>query len=159
MLTSDIHIKTLEPLVGTWIGKGIAIYPGFDTCPYDEIWTLQADEDGKLLQYEQKSRRSHNQALLFWEFGFIRPLSENTIDLVNSQKSGRVEVMTGQIVTLENDIEIHLVTQTFGNDPRMISAQRHIQLLGDELRYTVTIATTAAPQAFEHLTAHLKRYS
>ena len=148
-------IDHLRPLIGTWIGTGTAVYPGRETATYDERWTIRADELNTLLQYEQITRVAGK--LLSWELGFIRPQVDNTLDLINSQNNGRVEVLKGSVKTTADGLQIVLSSSVFGNDPRMLQSQRDIHLQADELHYGMWIATQSNPEIFQHLDARLTR--
>jgi len=148
-------IDPLLPLVGTWTGTGTAVYPGRDTAQYREQCVFEVDERRGLLHYEQKAWV--DDLILAWESGFIRPLADGQVDLINAQNNGRVEVMQGTLTTTDVGLDILLHSVLYGNDDKMIEAQREIQVQGENLHYTVWTLTHVQPTMFLHLDAQLKK--
>ena len=69
-----------------------------------------------------------------------------------SAQIGRSEVLVGSIETVGGVTQIHFVSKTITNDPRMVSSMRMLALEGDTLRYEMGMHTTKV----ERLTPHLK---
>lgn len=150
-------ITPLLPLIGTWGGDGLAVYPPYDDAHYNEVFICRTDDKHSLLQYEQKTYRAEELSLLAWEFGFIRPNENGTFDMVNTQNNGRVEVLKGRVSEDEGLWTLSLESVMYGNDTKMIHARRLMQIEGDRLRYTMMIASHANPTPFTHLKATLFR--
>jgi hypothetical protein len=150
-------MKFLLGLNGVWTGTGIATYPPTETQSYREQLTFQPDDAQTVLRYEQKAWRLPSEEFLFWETGFVCPLEDSSIDLINAQKNGRVEVMNGSLTPQNSGFTLSLTTALFGNDPRMIEARREFHLDGATLRYQQWIATQTYPEVFLHLEMTLGR--
>ena len=148
-------IDALLPLIGIWSGTGVATYPDRDTAIYREQWALQTDVAQTLLQYEQKTWVAHQ--LLAWEFGFIRPIENGHIDLINTQNNGRTEVLRGQVTTQGEGLSLVLNSVDYGNDDKMLHARRTIQVSGRALHYQVWIATKTHSELFQHLKTQLTK--
>ena len=146
-----MNIDLLTELTGEWQGEGVASYPTIDTTPYTEktIFTL----DTEIIHYVQKTWRTNGE-LLHWESGFIRVRKPDGVIWVNSQNNGRVEVM--HAIDLTKDT-FTFVSVHFGNDPRMIAANRTIMLDGSTLRYTMDMQATTHESPAVHLEATLRR--
>ena len=157
-----IHEKVdvLQRLVGTWEGYGQAEYPTIATTRYREVLTFRSHTDKPILQVEQKTWRLHtdlSESLLHWEFGFIRQIDEDRYDWTNTQNNGRVEVMRGRFLVEGQSMMGDFSTETFANDPRMIQAVRRLVMDGDQLNYSLSMATTAHSSLHIHLDGQLKR--
>jgi hypothetical protein len=68
-----------------------------------------------------------------------------------------VEVMQGTLTTTDVGLDILLHSVLYGNDDKMIEAQREIQVQGENLHYTVWTLTHVQPTMFLHLDAQLKK--
>ena len=150
-------ISHLLPLIGTWNGEGVAIYPPEVQTPYRETLTFRPDPNESVIQYEQQAWAVEDDRFLFWEFGFLRPTEDNALDFINTQFNGRVEVLKGKAMTSDNGLTISLESVSFGNDPRMIASKRHFTVSGSTLQYAQRIATQTYPDMFEHLTMTLHK--
>ena len=74
-----------------------------------------------------------------------------------SAQIGRSEVLVGSIETVNGVIQIHFVSKTITNDPRMVSSTRTLGLEGDTLRYEMAMHTTKVDQLTPHLIITLQR--
>jgi len=95
-----------------------------------------------------------------WESGFIRVLENGTIEISNSQDSGRVEVLQGKIELIENsDFKIEFNSIVLENDPRLVQTKRIFEISGNKFVYKKFMAThtTPTPNLMQHLQAELVR--
>jgi hypothetical protein len=150
-------IDALMQLLGRWEGEGLAFFPTITQQDYVEHLSFTYDEPHDVIQYEQKTWRKHNGLLLHWEFGFIRMLEDQSLVLNNTANNGRVEVMTGQITSLDNGFQVSLNSTLFGNDPRMVKAAREWCIEGDVLTYDHMMVTQTVSSTRPHLRARLRR--
>lgn len=154
------QVDFLQQLIGTWEGFGHAEYPTIAPTRYREVLIFRVHPDKPMLQVEQKTWRQHadlSESLLHWEFGFIRQAGEVRYDWTNTQNNGRVEVMHGHFGLDCQQVIGDFSTETFANDPRMIEATRRLVLDGEQLRYTLSMATDAHTSLRIHLEANLHR--
>lgn len=77
--------------------------------------------------------------------------------MLNAQGSDRVEVLLGQARVSNGVFSIDFASVSLAHDERMIKSWRKLHIDGDELRYTMGMATTSVPDGALHLTAHLTR--
>ena len=146
-------------LEGTWRGEGRGSYPTIKSFDYREtlIFTYY---DEKTLAYELHTQKRYDGETEWlkshWQYGFIRILENNELDLMNVQV-GRTEVMIGSVSSLGNKIRIHFVSKAITGDPRMVSSARRFELDGNTLRYEMEMQTTAVEQSTQHLKAELRR--
>lgn len=153
-------IKKLAPLLGVWKGEGVAQFPTITTCPYREELRFESNGEEPLLHFEQKTWIQATGAALHWESGFIKPNDAGELEILNSQNSGRVEVLRGGIVSEKHSasvLKLFFESVVFGNDARMIRSSRTFYCAGDTLRYLVLMATVKTPELQQHLSATLKR--
>jgi hypothetical protein len=142
-------------LEGTWGGEGRGQYPTINSFDYRET-LIFTRRDEKSLAYDQRTQKRFDGQTEYlvshWENGFIRSLENDEVELVNTQSSGRGEVLVGRIETLDSLIRIHLVSKALTNDRRVVSSARILELEGDTLRYEMEMQTTEV----NRLTGHLK---
>lgn len=150
-------LEPLMPLVGTWTGEGLATYPTMEDTAYRERLTIQPDEKGSLLQYEQKTWRAATGLQSHWEFGFIIPQEDGSLEIVNTQSGGRVEALAGRVQSTGGGVKLILSSTLEGNDPRMVASDRQISVEGDTLRYELVMSTQTTPNLTLHLKAELAR--
>lgn len=154
------QVDFLQYLIGTWEGFGHAEYPTIAPTRYREVLIFRAHPDKPILQVEQKTWRLHpdlSESLLHWEFGFMRQVGEARYDWTNTQNNGRIEVMRGHFELNGQQVIGDFSTETFANDPRMIEATRRLVVDGDQLHYTLSMATNAHPSLRIHLEGDLRR--
>ena len=155
--TTSSQVFTL--LEGTWTGEGRGQFPGVTSFDYRESLTFTR-RDEKTLAYEQRTQKLYNDQTEWleshWESDFIRILENGELELTSAQ-IGRTEVLTGSIKTYGNRIQIHFVSKSITNDPRMISSARTFELEGDTLHYEMEMHTTKVAQSTSHLTITLQR--
>ena len=152
--------EILHSLIGEWSGTGRGEFPTIE--PFEYLETLRfSSDDRPFLYYEQKTqRRNSNQADYIpshWESGFIRPLPNGQVELINSQSNGRQERLVGSLEQTATGLIIRLGSAAILNDPRMSETSRTILLEADTLHYTLSMGTTAVPGPAPHVEATLKR--
>ena len=157
-LTPSSHV--LHLLEGTWKGEGRGGYPGVTSFDYRETLVF-TQRDEKTLAYEQRTQKLYDGQTEYlqshWENGFISPLDNGDLQMVNIQIGGRNEVLIGTIESLDSMFRIHFVSKTLNNDPRMISSARTLELEGYILRYEMEMHTTKVNQSTPHLKIALRR--
>lgn len=148
---------TLPALVGRWEGTGTVDYPTIDPFTYREV--LEVREREGLFHYELSTWLTDGaeEVPSHQETGFIRIGDDGTVDMLNAQGSDRVEVLRGKAATEEDVLVLELESVAIAGDDRMIRSWRSLELEGDELRYTMGMATTRVPDGALHLTARLSR--
>ncbi len=159
LLTSSQIFTLLE---GTWQGEGRGEYPTITSFDYRETLVFTR-RDAKTLAYEQRTQKRYDGQTEYleshWENGFVRIPDDGSLELVNTQSSGRGEALTGKIETVEPVIRIRFVSKAFMNDVRMISSARTFELDGDTLRYEMQMQTTKVNQLTPHVKVTLRRKS
>jgi len=157
-LTPSTHV--LDLLEGTWKGDGRGGYPGVTSFDYRETLVFTR-RDEKTLAYEQRTQKLYDGQADYlqshWENGFISPLDNGDLQMVNIQIGGRNEVLIGTIESLDSMFRIHFVSKTLNNDPRMISSARTLELEGNSLRYEMEMHTTKVNESTPHLKIALQR--
>ena len=141
-------------LEGTWEGEGRGQYPTINSFDYRET-LIFTRRDQKSLAYDQRTQKRFDGQTEYlvshWENGFIRILENDELELVNTQSSGRTEVLVGTIETFDTLIRIHFVSKALTNDSRVVSSARTFELEGDTLRYEMEMQTTEVNQLTQHL--------
>jgi hypothetical protein len=151
-LTDFQHL--FSRLEGAWTGEGRGEFPGVTSFAYRETLVFTRHDD-RSLAYEQRAQKRYDGQtewlVSHWESGFVRILENSELEMVSAQ-IGRSEVLVGSIETVGDVTQIHFVSKTITNDPRMVSSMRMLALEGDTLRYEMGMHTTKV----ERLTPHLK---
>lgn len=156
---ADLHpgIAILEPLLGTWAGRGSGDYPTIDDFGYLEEVTF--GHVGKpFLSYTQRTR-SEDGAPMHAESGYLRVPTAGHAELVVAQPSGVTEVDEGTVRVDGSVLIIELNSRSVGltsTAKEVLSVARSIRVDGDELTYTLSMAAMAQPLQ-HHLTATLHR--
>jgi hypothetical protein len=155
----DLKTKKLHFLLGTWTGNGNGKFPTITSFNYREILTFSIDGLNDLIHYEQKTWLTHNDTPSHWESGFIKPVEneENVFEILNSQDSGRVEVLKGKLISDVENHTIHFKMKLIQNDPRMVNSERIFTMQQDKLSYIVKMATKNTPEHQQHLESTLNR--
>lgn len=147
-------------LEGTWEGEGRGQYPTINSFDYRETLIFTRRDD-KSLAYDQRAQKRYDGQTEYlvshWENGFIRILEKDELELVNTQSSGRNEVLVGTIEMLDTLIRIHFVSKALGNNSRVVSSARIFELENDTLRYEMEMQTTQVNQLTHHLKIALQR--
>lgn len=149
----------LELLIGAWRGTGKGEYPSIEPFTYVEEIKFQDNGFRDVIQYEQCTWLDTNRTSpSHWETGLIRLLSEHEIEIINAQIGRRVEVLVGEVLPKgQRRFVVDLNSITIANDARMVGTQRHIEISGDQLHYTMSMAMTKVPTMTHHLQATLRR--
>ena len=154
-------MELLKPLAGRFEGGGRGGFPTIDDFRYTEELTFTGNGIEALLHYEQKtwtaSDGDKDGEPLHWESGFLRPVAKDRAEMLNSQNSGRVEVLAGPLEVADGVVTLRLDSLLLGHDERMLQSRRVYVLQGDQLTYTVEMATTGHGQLAGHLEARLTR--
>lgn len=150
--------ERLAGLAGSWRGSGAGGYPTLEPFEYDESLRIELDARYPIIHYEQRTTLESGEAS-HWESGFIRWLEDGSVELSNSQDNGRVEVLKGRVVVLDDGFDLVLESAALAWDARMVGTRRVFRLRGDRLEYVVEMAThtTDAPAMGQHLAARLER--
>lgn len=146
-------------LEGTWEGEGCRQYPTINSFDYRETLSFTR-RDEKSLAYDHRTQKCFDGQTEYlvshWENGFIRILENNELELVNTQSSGRTEVLVGSIQTFNTVIRIHFVSRALTNNSRVVSSARTFELEGDILRYGMEMQTTEVNRLTHHLKIALR---
>lgn len=158
----SVTIAELGFIVGKWKGTGLAEYPTIASVDYDEGLVFTRNDKDPVIHYEQrtwiKSSGEDNGRPVFWESGFIIDKGEGLFELVNAQKSGRLEVLRGNAKAAGGGgIEIDFSSVLILNDSRMIKSGRRFRFLENVIDYELQMSTTENPSYERHLRARLKR--
>lgn len=99
----------LIPLLGTWQGPGEGAYPTIGSFSYGE--TLTFGHVGKpFVSMNQRTKERETGTPLHAEAGYLRPQGDGTIELVLSQPSGIVEILTGSVIETEAGVELDVAS-------------------------------------------------
>jgi hypothetical protein len=154
-------IELLARLEGRWVGEGRGGYPTIPAFHFEEETTFTIARAYPHVRYEQKARLLPDGKASHWELGFFRPLEHGLVEVSNAQDSGRVEVLRGSLVALEEPagLRLELASVCIANDPRVVKTERILTLRGDTLHYVkyMVTTTTEIPEREQHLEASLKR--
>jgi hypothetical protein len=158
----EVAVRRLKPLVGRWKGRGSGDYPTIDAFEFEETLNFELDTSYPMFHYEQRTLLLPEREPSHWESGFIRLMEDGTIEVSNSQDSGRVEVLGGRPEAAGDaagGFEIVLDSLVLAHDPRLAQTRRVWTLRGDSLRYVTYMAThtTPQPELLQHLEAALER--
>jgi len=149
----------LSTLVGTWEGSGTIEFPTLETMPYREVLEIREGTAGGFLHYLQQTwrRLDGDDVGSHVETGFIELADDATLRVMNAQGTDRVESLRGEISNAGGRVSIELTSVAIAGDDRMIRTWRSLRVDGDDLAYTMGMATTAVPQGALHLAARLSR--
>jgi hypothetical protein len=159
-MPSDLHpdLEALEPLLGTWAGRGAGKYPTIQ--PFEYLEEVVFSHVGKpFLAYTQKTRAVVDGKPLHAETGFLRVPQPGGVELVLAHPSGITEIEVGTYSVTGDLIEIELSTTAIGLTPtakEVTALGRSIRIEGDELSYTVQMGAVGQPLQ-DHLAAVLQR--
>lgn len=156
----NISFNDLPFIIGKWEGTGHAEYPTISSLDYTEELVFSINNKDTVIHYEQKtwvkSSGERNGEPIFWESGFIIYKGNELFELVNTQKSGRLEILrgTGEMPDKEK-IKIELESVSIMNDDQMIRSGRVLNFSGDKLEYELKMSTEKNPSYKTHLKAQL----
>ncbi len=158
-MAADLHpdVAAFAPLLGMWRGDGTGDFPTIEPFAYREELEFEHVGDTFLL-YRQESWGATDDAPLHFERGFLRPgAGAGDVELCLAHPIGVTEIAHGRLDggTMEVAAEgAAVVRSATGLEVRAL--RRRYELDGDELRYTLEMATDAVPLT-HHLTARLRR--
>ena len=157
-------MRRLAPLEGSWCGRGSGDYPTIEAFEYEETLRFELDTSYPMIHYEQRTLLLPTRQPSHWESGFIRATEDGSIEVSNSQDSGRVEVLRGRLAATNDapaELEIVFDSVALAHDPRLVRTRRTWSLRGDTLRYVTYMATRTTPEPAlgQHLEAVLQRVS
>lgn len=153
----DIFLQMKNSFAGKWAGEGFAKFPTIDDTHYTEQAEYAPDEFKDSIFFNQKTLYKNNtpknRHTVFWDTGFII-LKDDKIVLHSVQVGGRIETY--------EFIETNSKGFTFNSnsilvDPKTIRSQRIFIIEGDNMKYELNMATHAAPEFQNHLSANLKK--
>jgi Domain of unknown function (DUF1794). len=109
-----ISSQVFDLLEGMWKGEGRGGYPGVTSFDYRETLVFTR-RDEKTLAYEQRTQKLYDGQTDYlqshWENGFISPLDNGDLQMVNIQIGGRNEILIGTIESLDSMFRIHFVSK------------------------------------------------
>ena len=147
-------IERLSYLLGTWQGEGRGKYPTIEAFTYVE--TVTFEHFGKpFVAYSQRTRGPDGP--LHAESGYLRPIDDGTIELVNAQPTGVAEIYTGSQVGQR----LELASVWVGLSPtakRVDQVARVIDVVDDVMYNQLSMASVGQPLQW-HLGAELHRLS
>ena len=161
--SSEVKLtKNLALLIGKWSGTGKGGFPTIESFDYEEELIFESDGIGDVIHYFQRTWHKTpdlpRSNPIHSESGFIRLLKDEKFELVNSQNSGRVEIMQGKILSAhEDELNLFFESTAYNNDPRMVRSAREFCVTKDKLSYIVDMATDKVPEMQIHLEADLKK--
>jgi hypothetical protein len=154
----------LSTLIGTWEGDGMIEYPTLDPLAYHEVLEIGegaapgTDSTGFLHYLQQTSvQRDGKVVASHNETGFIELSEDATLRVMNAQGTDRIESLHGDISDVGGRVSIELASVAIAGDDRMIRSWRSLEVDGDDLAYTMGMATTQVPDGAIHLVAKLSR--
>ncbi len=159
-MPADLHpdLAALEPLLGTWTGRGAGKYPTIQPFEYTE--EVVFSHVGKpFLAYAQKTRAVADGRPLHAEVGYLRVPHPGRVELVLAHPNGITEIEAGTYSVTGDVIEVELSSTAIGLAPtaKDVSALgRSFRMDGDELSYTLRMGAVGQPLQ-DHLAAVLHR--
>lgn len=156
----DLHpdVAVLESLLGTWAGEGRGEYPTINSFGYHEQVTF--GHVGKpFVAYGQRTTASDDGRPLHAESGYIRVPRPGRIEIALAHPTGVTEIAEGAVTIDGSALTIEVLSTTIGRtaSAKLVTAlTRSIQVMGDELAYTVQMAAVDQPLQ-HHLAATLRR--
>ncbi len=154
----------LSTLVGTWEGDGTVEYPTMEPAAYHEVLEIRqgaapgTDSVGFLHYLQQTSLHQDGRVVAsHTETGFIELGEDETLHVMNAQGTDRIESLHGEISNAGDRVSIELTSVAIAGDDRVTRTWRSLEVNGDELAYTMGMATTQVPQGAPHLAAKLSR--
>ncbi len=145
----------LEPLIGTWKGRGHGDYPTIEPFDYLEEVSFSTIPTKPFLVYTQKTQRAETGAPLHTEAGYVRSVGPGRVELTIAQPTGIVEIHSG---TIEDGV-FAFVSDRVVTTPTAVDVSgctRTLTISGDELTYVLAMEAVGEPLT-KHLTARLVR--
>ncbi|MGH2635614.1 MAG: FABP family protein [Actinomycetota bacterium] len=153
-LAVDPQLLELSFLLGVWRGEGEGAWPGAEPFTYGEELTFEHVGDAFLL-YAQRSWSLDDESPIHFERGFLRPAGPGRVELVLAHPIGVTEVAEGTVHDGVIDTVSTAVGLTGSASP-VTELTRRIEVVGDELRYELHMATRDVA-LISHVRSHLSR--
>lgn len=156
----ELHpdLAALEPLLGTWTGRGAGEYPTIE--PFEYLEEVTFTHVGKpFLIYGQKTKSPADGKPMHAETGYLRAPEQGRVELVLAHPSGITEIEVGSYSVTGEVIDIELTTTDIGLTPtakEVTALSRSFRLDGDQLSYSLRMGAVGQPEQ-HHLAAVLHR--
>jgi hypothetical protein len=150
------NLEPLAFLLGTWRGTGEGEYPTIEPFSYAETIWFEAGPGKPWISYRQATRRVGGEGEpLHAEFGYLRALGSDRLELVIAQPTGIAEVHSG---TLDGGQLTFRSERVTGSETakEVTAVERIIEIEGDVLTYRMAMAAVGLPLT-HHLAARLER--
>lgn len=159
---AQTNFDKIKNLLGKWSGYGLAQYPTIKTEDYFEEIVFTANEESTFLHYEQKTwikdEKGKFEKPIFWETGFIRALEEeNSYELCNAQKSGRIEVLSGKLSQKNGVNFFDFKSKILANDQKLINTLRKFIFTDRVFNYELWMSIKNNENFDMHLKANLNK--
>ena len=144
----------LSPLAGTWRGGGEGSYLTIEPFAYLEELVVEPVPGRPVAHWRSRTRDAASGEPRHAESGFLRVLADG-VELVVAHGFGVVEAAAG---TFDGSV-LSLSSTTVAGTPtakRIDRIDRRVEVDGDELRYTVSMAAVGV-ELTHHLAAALVR--
>ena len=156
MSPAELHpaVEPLAFLLGRWRGEGRGVYPTIEPFTYGE--EIEFSHNGRpFVFYVQKTWNLSDGYPMHSEAGYLRPVSENGVELVLAQPSGITEILAGT----RTGSGLKMTSTLVGVSPtaKMVTAvKRVLSVTGTTLSYQVDMAAVGQEMNI-HLEAQLER--
>lgn len=156
MSEAELHpaVEPLAFLLGRWRGEGRGVYPTIEPFTYGE--EIEFTHNGRpFIFYVQKTWNVSDDYPMHSEAGYLRPVSENGVELVLAQPSGITEILAGT----HSASAIELASTLVGVSPtaKSVSAvKRVMSVAGTTLNYRLDMAAVGQEMNI-HLEAQLEK--
>lgn len=156
-------VEPLAELLGTWVGEGEGKYPTIEPFRYRE--EVVFGQVGKpFLSYRQATVHLGTGLPAHAEAGYLRALGNNRVELVLAHPTGIAEVAEGTFEASDGGdgrsrLDLRLMSIGVTTTPTakdVTSIERHIEVVGDVLRYDLAMGAVGQPHQ-HHLAAELHR--
>ena len=88
---------------------------------------------------------------------YMTILEDGTYQWTNSQNNGRLEVLRCEGLEDGHMFRMKFISIGFLNDPRMVAAERTLEIVNNQLSYTLAMTTQTVADHQIHLHAQLTR--
>jgi len=157
----ELSMMDLSLFLGWWRGEGRGSFPTVENFRFREELTFEQWGDEPLIHYEQKTwLKGEISAPSHRESGFIRINDAKQLEMSNCQNSGRVEVLTGEVIKLERENKIIVIRfngKLVANDPRIQKSCRTFTIYDDVLEYSIEMATDKVSEITQHIESVLTK--
>ncbi|OBJ71386.1 peroxynitrite isomerase [Mycobacterium sp. 1274756.6] len=159
-MAPELHpnLVDLAPLLGTWSGRGVGMYPTIETFEYLE--EISFTHVGKpFLSYRQKTRAMADGRPLHAEAGYLQVPEPGRLEWVLAHPTGITEIQAGTYSVVDAVITAEMAATAIGLSPtakEVTALERSVRVDGDELSYTLRMGAVGQ-HAQDHLSATLLR--